>query len=514
MSGVFWIPAVLYGALLAGMYFDVLHWLIGSDWMREDYSHCYLIPLAVVYLIWEKRRALESIPSQPTWAGLLPVVAGVCCFWLGELAGEFFVMYLSLWLCILGFSWIHLGWRKLKIIGFPLILLLAMFPPPKVVNNQLTLKLKLISSQMGVELLQLWGMTAYREGNIIDIGYTQLQVVDACSGLRYLIPLMVLGLILAYWFKAPMWRRALLFLSTVPLAIVVNALRIAMTGVLYVRWGAEVAEGFFHGFSGWLIFMCTAGVLWGQMALLKPVPRGRAARPPRRSVLAPPGHGPLREVGKTWLPPASKAAILLLLTSVAFSHGVELREKIPVKRSLSTFPVQIGEWSGVTLEMGEEFLRELDLTTYLLIDFTDDQETLVNFYIAYYESQRKGESIHSPSTCMPGAGWVFNEAGDTEFVYGIGGREKLRVNRASMEKDGARQLVYYWFPMRGRVLTKAYELKLYTFWDALTSRRTDGALVRLITPIYPEEEDGQADARLQCFARQIGPVLDDFLPGK
>jgi EpsI family protein len=156
------------------------------------------------------------------------------------------------------------------------------------------------------------------------------------------------------------------------------------------------------------------------------------------------------------------------------------------------------------------FIKELDLSDYAMIDFKSDGKH-VDFYVAYYESQRKGESIHSPETCLPGSGWDFRQAGRAHVSLAEPGRS-ITVNRAIMEKSGSRQLSYFWFPARGRILTNAWELKFYTFWDSLMRQRTDGALVRVITPVLQGEQVEDAEKRLQDFTKQIVPVLDEFIP--
>ena len=261
----------IYAILLAGIYYSAYKWLIGHDWAKEDYSYCYLIPLVVLYLIWEKKNELAAERAVPSWGGLLFLVPAILLFWVGELAGEFYSIYLSSWFAAVGILWMHIGWRKLKVIAFALFMALTMFPLPNFLNVKLTFGLKLISSQLGVKMLHLYGMSAYREGNVIDLGFTQLQVVDACSGLRYLFPLLIMGILLAYFYRAALWKRLILVLSTVPVAIVTNGLRIALTGILYQYWGAEVAEGFFHGFSGWLIFIFTLGVLLAEIWILRKI---------------------------------------------------------------------------------------------------------------------------------------------------------------------------------------------------------------------------------------------------
>ncbi len=513
-------PVVICGVYALGIvaiYFSTLRWMIGHDWAEEDFNYCYLIPLVVLYLVWEKRDRLISLVSRVSWWGLLPLCLGVVLFWVGELGGEFFSLYISFWLVIVGLVWLHFGWEKLKTIWFSMAMILGMFPLPVIINVRLTFGLKLISSQIGVWMLHLYGMSAYREGNIIDLGFTQLQVVEACSGLRYLMPLLILSLILAYWYKAHIWKRLFLVLSSIPISIVVNSFRIAVTGVLYSVLGAQVAEGFFHGFSGWLIFMGTLPVLLLEMWVLRRLP------PKERKDESKVESGKWKmesqdgreadfhstlNIKHSTLP--FIVAIVLLGSTLVLSKTINFRENIPVKRSFKEFPVQVGEWSGNREQMEQEFVDQLHFTDYAMGDYQNPQGKSINFYTAYYESQRKGESTHSPETCLPGSGWLFREAGATTISLGQG--RAMRINRAFMEKTGARELTYYWFAMRGRVLTNLYQVKLYTLWDALTKHRTDGALVRLITPVYEKETVQDAEARLQGFTREIVPILKEYIP--
>jgi len=513
VSPVCWMRVFLYGFLVLGIYYSALAEMVLKDWAREDYSHCYLIPFLVFYLIWEKRNQFISQQSVATWIGFIPVTLGILLYWLGELGGETFTIYISFWLVIVGLCLLHFGWQKIKTIWFALFMLLAMFPYPYFVTVRLSLYLKLISSQIGVWLLQLYGMSAYREGNIIDLGFTQLQVVDACSGLRYLISLMVLALILAYWFKAQFWKKAVLFLSSIPIAIFVNSFRIALTGVLYSFIGAAAAEGFFHGFSGWLIFIFTLGILLIEMWILKRIGKKFVQSEEKGKALAA-ERVPAEEtrgIGRGLLQPHFLAALGLLGLTLVFSYGVEFREKIAIAKPLNQFPLQIAEWTGTRQTMEQKFIDVLDFSDYTIIDYKNPQGQTVNFYVAYYETQRKGESIHSPETCLPGSGWEFKEAGLAPVAWG--NKSAIRVSRSFMVSGDTQQLVYYWFPQRGRILTSLYQLKFYAFWDALTKQRNDGALIRIITPVYPAENRKTAEARLHGFTREIAPLIDQFIPG-
>jgi len=514
----------LYILLVAGVYSSTFTRLVAHDWAKEDYSYSYLIPFIILYLIWDKRKRLAVVESATSWKGLIFLTLGLSLFWLGELGGEYFTLYLSFWLTIVGLCWVHLGWQKLKVIAFALIIMLAMFPLPAFLYNKVSVKLQLISTQFGVGILHLTGMSAFREGNVIDLGFTQLQVVDACSGLRYVIPLMILGLLLAYFFWAAFWKRAVVFLSTVPLAIFTNAMRIAITGVLYKYWGERVAQGFFHGFSALFIFIFSFAILLVEIWALRGFRTFRSLGTlgktnekrvksenldqPQASSLKPKAQQGFRSL----LQPHFIVAVILLGLTWAFSQGIEFREKIPIKKSLAQFPLQMGEWTGSRQFMEQAFVDTLDLSDYTIVDYKNAQGKAVNFYIAYYESQRKGESIHTPATCLPGGGWIFKQAGAVTVPLPGHNQDFMRVNRAFMRKSGYKQLSYYWFPQRGRILTNAYELKIFAFWDALTKHRTDGALVRLITPVYESEELEDADERLQGFVGEVVPLLAQYLP--
>jgi EpsI family protein len=545
---VSWAKTAIYAVLIVITFYSALNQLVFHGWYQEDYSHCFLIPFIVLYLIWDYRQALIDTSSVIDKKGFVFLALGILFFWLGELGGEYYTIYFALWLVIVGLVWIHFGWNKIKVLWFAFFVMLTMFPFPNIINVKITFALKLIATKLGVLLLQLYGMSAYREGNVIDLGFTQLQVVEACSGLRFVMPLMVLSLLLAYWFKAHIWKRTALFLSSIPIAIMMNSFRIAATGILYSVWGAEVAEGFFHGFSGWLVFMITLPILFLEMWILRKLPpksvpdnesqamsnklkaasgksgvicEGQEAN--EQEIARDKEQGTTNEsikdkqtdtatmsIKKGLFQPVFIVAVILLGITLVFSKTIEFREKIPIKKPLSQLQLNIGEWNGIRETMELQFIEVLNFSDYAIVDYKNGQGKSVNFYTAYYESQRKGETTHSPETCLPGSGWQFNEAGTIDIALGHG--NPIKVNRAFMEKGDSKQLSYYWFAQRGRVLTNLYQVKFYSFWDALTKQRTDGALVRLITPIYSNETLQDADARLQDFTKEIVPILKNYIP--
>ena len=207
-------------------------------------------------------------------------------------------------------------------------------------------------------------------------------------------------------------------------------------------------------------------------------------------------------------------SVILLGVTLALSSTVEFREKIPIKMSLNQFPLKVGEWlADRRLPIAQMFLDELDLSEYVMVDYSNGTGKSVNFYVAYYESQSKGKSIHSPATCLPGSGWDFRQSGADTITNTDSDNGAMRVNRAVMQLGRQYQISYYWFSQRGRILTSAYQLKLFVFWDSLTKQRTDGSLVRLVTQVYEGERLEEAEERLQKFVRDIVPVLEEYIPG-
>ena len=187
-------------------------------------------------------------------------------------------------------------------------------------------------------------------------------------------------------------------------------------------------------------------------------------------------------------------------------------EIFPARASFSEFPLQLGGWHGRASSLDGVYSEALKLDDYLLADYTDDSGNVVNLYIAYYNSQRKGEAAHSPRSCLPGGGWQMHDFGQRDMAHvRINGRT-LRVNRTLIEMGDQRQLVYYWFQQRGRVITNEFAVKWYLFWDALTNHRTDGAMIRVITPLAPSAPPTGADARVTDLIAKFAPDLSRFVP--
>ncbi len=265
MSSVAVRPAVerKYGvelSLLAisvlGLYLPVLLKL-GRDWWEDpNYSHGFLIPFFVGYLVWRRRDELRREPLEPSNWGLAGVITGLALLWLGTLGAELFVMRFSLLPVLAGVVVFIAGWRWLRLVGFPILLLLLMIPIPAVLFNQIAFPLQLTASRLAGNCLAGIGVPVLQEGNHIVLpNNLVLEVVEACSGIRSLMALLSLGIAFAYLFESKTWIRWVLVLSTIPIAILANGLRVATAGLLSYGISHELGEGFFHAFSGWFLFL-------------------------------------------------------------------------------------------------------------------------------------------------------------------------------------------------------------------------------------------------------------------
>jgi exosortase D (VPLPA-CTERM-specific) len=432
---------------------------------------------------------------------------------LGQFATVYTLVQYAYLVTLYGLVLSFTGPRAFRLMAVPLLILAFMIPLPNFVFANLSLTLQLWSSALGVWFMRLLDISVFVEGNVIDLGGYQLQVAEACDGLRYLFPMMTLAFLIAYFYKGAWWKRALLFLSSMPITVVMNSWRIGTIGYMVEHWGIGMAEGFLHEFQGWMVFMLSAALLIAEMMLLHRI-----------------GHesGAWREVFGVEFPAATPAGITsrsrpmprtfiaaagVLVAFVIIALVTPRPAEIRAQRlTFSEFPLHFGTLSGHIQPLELVYQNQLKLDDYLLADFTDGAGPPVNLYVAYYQSQRKGDAVHSPRSCMPGGGWEFRDFDQrTLSAVKIDGRS-LRVNRAMIVQGNQRELVYYWFQQRGRVITNEFVVKWYLFWDALTRHRSDGALVRLIVPISPTVSEAAADRRLQELAGDIAPILTRYVP--
>lgn len=260
---------VLYGPILAH--------LVANWWSNPDYSHGFLVPVFSGYVLWKHRDRLSSIALKPSNLGLLVMVGAVGLLIVGSLGAELFSSRVSLLVLIAGIVIFVAGWKMLKAISFPLGFLLLMIPIPVIIYNQITFPLQLLASRFATSCLQFVNVPVLREGNLIILPNYTLEVVEACSGIRSLMTLITLAIAYGYLVEDRRWIRWVMVLIMIPIAIVSNSIRILGAGVLTYHFGPSMAQGFFHEFSGWVIFVAALLLMFACHWVLRKIAGGRKA---------------------------------------------------------------------------------------------------------------------------------------------------------------------------------------------------------------------------------------------
>lgn len=514
--------AVVVMALITVAMYDGLDYMIRRWQGMEEYSHGFMLPVVALYLSWLRfdPRDIDAAYLK-RWPGLLLLLAGLLLGLLGEMSAIFEVIQYGYVFSFLGVVVIVLGYRAFQRMLAPLLILFFMVPFPNFIYRSLSAQLQLWSSVLGVEFIRLFDIPVFLEGNVIDLGAMKLQVVEACSGLRYLFPLLSLSYICAYLFKAPLWQRGLVFLSAAPITLIMNSLRIGAIGVTVEYWGIEMAEGVLHDFEGWIMFMFSMGVLLLEIYCLSRLLKPRVPLLDRFH-LDQNAQWPAIKESLAQLDFTRATYIMLALALMFFALMKSLPgrdEVLPDRVQFREFPLRIGEWTGYKKNMEVDIINGLNFTDYLLADYKSDQGDYLNFYVAYYDSQRKGRSVHSPRTCIPGGGWEMKGLEQVTFDSLIINGQPLTANKVLIQRGDDRSLVYYWFDQRGRTITNEYAVKWYIFQDALTKLRTDGALVRLVIPLRSgnsngvgAENESAAKMLAENFLRDMIPRLPDYIP--
>lgn len=490
---------------------------LGAAWITPEYSHGPLIPLISLYLfLRELRHTPPAPPGTPVsrWQGLAVIVFALAFGIFGNLIRIPDVVTYALIIWVGGLVLTGFGWEQGRRHQLPVLHLIFMLPLPQFIYWKLTIFLQLISSQVGVWFIELAGIPVFLEGNVIDLGVYKLQVAEACSGLRYLFPILSFSYLFGILYRGPFWHKAVLFLAAAPLTVLMNSFRIGMIGVLVNSYGIEQAEGFLHAFEGWVIFAACIGILF-LLAIglqqLTPSPLTLSQTIDLDTEGLAPQARRILSIGTS--PGMIAAALVSLVVALGFILTPQ-REIAEVDRvPFVQFPRSIDGWNGRFDALDPATEAVLGASDYVNATYVSAGEaSYVNFFSAWYVKQTEGSGIHSPEVCLPVGGWEVYSLSPSgvsfpDTVYGT-----FQVNRAVIQKGTSQQLVYYWFEQRGQRMTNDYAAKISVIWDSLTRGRSDGALVRFVTPVNPGEAEADADARMQRFMAKVLPQLPRFIP--
>lgn len=501
--------AFLYATVLAKL---------GQDWWSdENYSHGLLVPFVIALIVWQSRETLRQRIEPGSLIGGTCVLLSTLMLIAGTLGAELFTQRISLVLMLVGIVIYLLGVRVATLLAVPFALLILAIPIPQIVFNRIAFPLQIWASQMAVWGIRLFDVPSLRKGNVIDIlprGSTQtisLEVVEACSGIRSMMTLITLALILAYFTRradeirlamlstADLWRAIVLMASAIPIAVLTNAARVTGTGVMTYYYGKQATEGTIHDASGWVVYVIALMLLIGVNAILKRVfVSSKEAADLPASV---PG------IGRVSVLPL---IAIMLIGGIAVNWFATRAEAVVERRSLMELPEILGEWRQKGSEFKFDYQIEsiLKVSDYSMREYYLPDGRIGNIYVGYYGSQRGGATYHSPQNCLPGAGWVMKDPQLIE-IQGPNGK-MFTANRYLIENGIYNEVMIYWYQGRGRTEASEYRDKVNTVIDSVFRRRSDGAMVRVMTSVGQDEEAAILAAR--DLSARLAEVLPDFVP--
>ncbi len=514
---------ILAAALPAAIVFTYATVLVklGRDWWSdENYSHGLLVPFVIGLIIWREWDTIKTIEKRPSLVlGAGMVAVAMLLLVAGTLGSELFTQRISFVLMLAGVTVCLFGTTLARLLATPLALLLLSIPIPQIVFNRIAFPLQIWASQVAVWGIRLFEVPTLRKGNVIDIlprGSTQtisLEVVEACSGIRSLMTLVVLALILAYFTRrtegrliggfagSDLVRAVTLMISAVFIAVLTNAGRVTATGIFTYYYGKQATESTIHEASGLFVYVIALGLLIGLNTLLKKVIR--------RS-----------ETGLETISSVSfhltrstvmGLAVSIVLCGLAVNWFVNRGETPVERRPLTELAAKLGDWQqrGDEIKFGEDVNDVLRTSDYTMREYSLPDGRMANIYVGYYATQRTGVTYHSPQNCLPGAGWVLSDPQIVDVTTADG--KVFKANRYVIENGPYREVMIYWYQGRGRIEASEYRDKLNTIFDSVTRRRTDGAMVRVMTDVGPDDAAAQR-AALDLAARleeQLSPFIPD-----
>lgn len=512
--GMFWF---LVATLAAGVFFSNGINALLVAWQLPEYSHGPLIPVLSGFLF---LRQLRDVPIDPgpkpdRAPGVAIIIVSILMGLVGILAGIDDVVAYALILWIAGILLVSWGWKTGKSFWHGVVHLVYMLPLPGVIYYKTTTTLQFMSSELGVWFLRLFDVPVYLDGNIIDLGVLKLHVAEACSGLRYMFPIMSFSYIFAVLYRGPVWHKLTLLLAAVPIAIVMNSLRIAVAGIIVQYYGDAWLEGFTHFFEGWVIFLACILILFAMawlMLFLHP------ERPSLTDALDLDTAGLGAQIARLqYIMPSRSmiAAGVIGLVSVAGLMSLPERgSNAPERDSFAIFPRELDGWrqAGPREFLAPGVAEVLAADDYHQVSFTKPGAGAhVGLFMAWYDDQSKG-GVHSPEVCLPGSGWEIAWLERSDLTAEMGTDTPFKINRAIIQKGETRMMVYYWFQQKERRIAWDFAAKFWLMVDGVRTGRTDGALVRLTTPIGGNESDEAAEARLRDMLHAMQSPLPRFIP--
>ncbi|MCD4676523.1 MAG: EpsI family protein [Desulfobacula sp.] len=501
---------VLQGSILllifVGAYFVPFSSLYNTWMTNDDYSYGILIPFISAYFLWDKKQSLRDVTIQSCWPVFPVLLFFVLLSIYGVLGSSGHISRPALPVLIVLFAIFCFGKDLFKRISLPLCFLIFMIPLPTVLDRTIGVYLKTISSQLGGMFLRGCGYSVYVSGNVIDLGVTKLQVVDACSGLRFLFPLMALGVIYGYFFERVVWKRVACVLITIPIAILTNILRIGIAGLLTYNFGSKMAEGFFHDFQGWAIFMFSFVFLFIFGRFLRLFPPKDEKRIQKELT------GLEKDYDNKGNLSAVVVSIVLLIIVGGLTFSTSALPPVKIKGGIESFPKSFNDWKGQTQMLDPEIIDASGAEEAFNGVYTNRKSQAVSLYMGYRSTAflENVNFFHSPTVCLPSSGWK-TISKSKRVIDDVPVFKTLPVIEMVMESMGTKQLVYFWFQTKNQATHDKNINRFHLALHAIKKDNTHDLFIRPITSIEKGESIEAVRQRMDGFVREMMGTLITFL---
>jgi exosortase D (VPLPA-CTERM-specific) len=503
--------------LLCGLYYQIIPPMVQQWYHDENYSHGFIVPLIAGYFLYTRWDELKDTTVIPRNVGLLVILFGLFQLLVGWLGTEYFSMRSSLIVILAGLVLYLFGTAVFRIALLSIAYLFFMIPIPYIIYDAVAFPLKIFVTKVSVLILKMIGIVVMREGNIIMFPALTLEVADACSGIRSLISLLALAVAFAFFLRISPWKRWILICAAVPIAIITNAVRVIVTGILAQYWGAKAAEGFFHEFAGMVVFavamvmLVSLGTLLGrgkkqisEIALQssedeQQQTESRLQASDLRQGTEAGAHKPM--LGKF-------VSVFVLLTAVALYISLHKDLEVPMNKTFDQFPKVVSGWR-MTQEyaMADNIQKVLMASDTLTRRYVSADGKTVDLYIGYHGGGKESGEIHSPKHCLPGSGWF--EVSTKRRPLDVSGA-KVNLVQAIYQKGDSRQLFLYWFQVQDKTISDEYSLKIAEITNSIFNRRRDASFIRVSVPFEADEQGTVTTG--ERFIKDFMPAVREFLP--
>ena len=510
---------VLTAIVFVALFAQPLTNLMQTWWNSPDYGHgLLLVPIALVLAY---RAGVRPAARPQVALGITLLVAAVVIRYVAAIAAEAFFARGAMVLAAAGLVTYAWGFRQLLAWWLPVTLILLALPLPEIVLSSLALPLQMKASQIGAALLEARQVPVVLTGNVVRLPGHDLFVTEACSGLRSLAALVSLGVLLGGMVaKHPLTRVAIVAI-TIPIAVLLNGVRVFLTGFLVLFVSPAAGTGFMHVTEGWLMFLVAFGlvgvVTWLAVKIEHKV-KGQGSKVKASDDAKP------ALTRDFWPSTSTRGRVKLAIPATVMALGIILIQSatrqtpVALDAPLRTMPLALVGYTGIERPVSQEEQAVAGMTDYVFRIFSRDSTSFFTVYVGYYESQVTGKTIHSPRNCLPGAGWQQVESGRRSLT--VDGRD-VTVNRYLLANGPEQAVVYYWYQGRGRVAWSEYRVKWDLLRDAAKHGRTEEALVRIMVPLPPASGGSaqelanrlaRADELGQEAAKELIPQVDRMLP--